>query len=78
MRRPGDGAIRTGDQLHNGAIVLAAQGMPNGEFVVLALRDDEFVTWVVDTGEAFWGHYFNAGSLRAALDDFEDRAGVTR
>ena len=65
-----------GDQLNNGAVVLAVFSDRDGH-LVLAKRRDNFqpwVTWRVDyQGEACWGRYFDTLKFHLACKDFQQR-----
>lgn len=65
--------VNIGDTLNNGATVLQAKTRSGdkGE-IVLAFWQKEFVTWFVNDGEAYWGHYFRGG-LESAYADYLDR-----
>jgi hypothetical protein len=62
-----------GQELSNGAIELQRKNM--GEYdIVLALFNNEFVTWIHDKEQNayFYGHYFGS-NLESALQDFKER-----
>lgn len=69
---------KSGKELANGAMIIAARKKEDNFAIVLALwtrgRDDtEFVTWTVDReGNASSGHYFDE-NIKAAVDDFLSR-----
>lgn len=64
-----------GYELSNGAIELQRKRTGDAGFdIVLALFNDEFVTWLHNKrDDAFYhGHYFGR-DLESALDDFRER-----
>lgn len=65
-----------GDELPNGALLLATRSIGTEEYVVLGLRTsgtpNPFVTWRTDrNGGTVWGHYFD--NLHDALSDLRRR-----
>jgi hypothetical protein len=58
------------DTLQNGATLIAQI-----DSTVLAKLNGQFVTWKIDSeGNCYWGHYFTARELAAAINDFNLRA----
>ena len=84
--------IRPGATLGNGAIVVACHAQevdvladpedkPLVSYVVLAMwlrgrNDCEYVTWVANAEDCFWGHYFEDDEVAQAVADYLLRAGL--
>ena len=68
-------ATRIGETLANGATIIAARETDEGRWIVLALTDPDcvepYVTWVLDGGATFWGHY--SDDITDATLDFKER-----
>jgi hypothetical protein len=67
-------ALKLGDKLSNGAVVMAYRDVSFDRRIVLALfRRTEYVTWRLDYDNNPWGGHYFEGDLVAAAMDFLSR-----
>ena len=73
------GVTETGGEIKMRRALADREGAVPAEIVLAYLPHNEitpFVTWQRNTAEfksTYWGHYFKAGELDAAIADFEKR-----
>lgn len=66
------------EKLKNGAYFLCAEILNESDSIVLAVSENDFVTWMMNPqGDTFWGHYhgMKLDGLKKAIRDFDRRCG---